>query len=66
MKQSKAEGMDKESKTDETLNKIDSLYNDFEDTLGYIKTYNNKYNAAESNSVEILNSDRSKSYNLTL
>jgi len=58
--------MDKESKTDETLNKIDSLYNDFEDTLGYIKSYNNKYNVGGSNSVETLNSDRSKSYKTLL
>ena len=66
MKQSEAEGMDKESKTAETLNKIDSLYTDFENTLGYIKTYNNKYNVAESNSVEILSSERSKSYKTLL
>ena len=66
MKQSEVEGMGDESKTAETLNKIDSLYADFENTLGYIKTYNNKYNVAESNSVEILNSDRSKSYKTLL
>ena len=66
MKQSEAEGMDEESKTAETLNKIDSLYTDFENTLGHIKTYNNKYNVAESNSVEILNSERSKSYKTLL
>ena len=66
MKQSEAEGMDEESKTAETLNKIDSLYNDFEDTLRYIKTYNNKYNVGRSNSVEILNFDRLKSYKTLL
>ena len=62
MKRSEAEDMGEESKTSETLNKIASLYTDFENTLGHIKTYNNKYNVAESNSVEILNSERSKSY----
>jgi archaellum component FlaC len=66
MKRTEAEGMGEESKADETLNKIDSLYADFENTLGYVKTYNNKYNVAESNSVEILNSDRSKSYKTLL
>nr|QNO56559.1 hypothetical protein CBNJMBCK_00002 [Methanosarcinales archaeon ANME-1 ERB7] len=51
---------------DETLNKIDSLYTDFENTLRYIKTYNNKYDVAGSNSVGILNSERSKSYKILL
>ena len=66
MKRTEAEGMSEKSKIDETLNKIDSLYADFENTLGYIKTYNNKYNVAESDSVEILNSDQSKSYKTLL
>jgi|LGVF01.1.fsa_nt_gb hypothetical protein len=62
MNQSEGEDMSKNFTIDETLNKIDSLYTDFENTLGYIKTYNNKYDVAESNSVEIVNSERAKSY----
>lgn len=66
MNQSEGEDMSENFTIDETLNKIDSLYTDFENTWGYIKTYNNKYDVAESNSVGILNSERSKSYKTLL
>lgn len=66
MKRTETENMSEGSKIGETLNKVDSLYTDFENTLGYIKTYNNKYNVAESNSGEILNLERLKSYKTLL
>jgi hypothetical protein len=66
MNQSGGEEMCENFTIDETLNKIDSLYTDFENIWGYIKTYNNKYDVAESNSVEIVNSERAKSYKTLL
>ena len=62
MKRGEGEDMGEEATIDETLKRTDSLYTDFENTLEFIKTYNNKYDVAESNSVEILNGERSKSY----
>ena len=51
MKRGEGEDMGEEATIGETLKRTDSLYTDFENTLEFIKTYNNKYNVAESNSV---------------
>jgi len=58
--------MVEESKICEILNKVDSLYTDFENTFEYIKAYNDKHNMTESYSVEILNSEKSKSHKTLL
>ena len=54
--------MDEGTVIGEILNRIDSLYTNFEDTFEYMENYNGEYNIIKSYSVGILNAEKSKSY----
>lgn len=54
--------IDEETVIGEILNRIDSLYTNFENTSEYMENYNNKYNIINRYSIEILNTEKSKSY----
>lgn len=54
--------MDEYTIIDEILNRIDSLYANFENTSEYMENYNGKYNVISGYSIEILNTEKSKSY----
>jgi len=46
----------------EILNRIDSLYTNFENTSEHIENYKDKYNIINSYSIKILTTEKSKSY----
>ena len=53
--------MDEGTVIGEILNRIDSLYTNFEDTFEYMENYNDKYNIINGYSTKILNAERFKS-----
>jgi len=54
--------MNEEFTINEILDKIKFLYKSYEDSYKYIKKCNNKYDIVDSNSIEILNSEKDNSY----